>query len=86
MSKLIRREASKTNEETVIESLTWEEFAKQQCSHCGGVHLRACPRVKRMIFDKNQLVEVEFFEDGQWDATNILWPEDDRVEKEEIHE
>jgi hypothetical protein len=39
-----------------------------------------------MIFDKNQLVEVEFFEDGQWDATNILWPEDDRVKKEEISE
>jgi hypothetical protein len=31
-----------------------------------------------------RLIEVEFWEDGQWDMTNILWPEDDRVKKPEV--
>jgi hypothetical protein len=86
MSKIIPGRATKNKEEATVESISWKEFAEQQCTHCGGVHLRSCPRVKRMIFDKNQLVEVEFFENGQWDETNVLWPEDDRVVKEEINE
>jgi hypothetical protein len=51
-----------------------------QCSHCGGVHRRACPRVKKLEFDyRSDLVQirsVEFWPEGQWSDDNIIWPED----------
>ncbi len=57
------------------ERLTQEEYDSSRCMHCGGVHLRACPRVKRMVFSPNgvDLLEIEFWE--TYDDTNIIWPE-----------
>lgn len=50
---------------------------KQQCVHCGGLHLRACRRVRRIIMrNAEEISEVEFWPDGSWDATGIIWPED----------
>lgn len=47
------------------------------CRHCGGLHPRSCPRVKRMAFHSNgAMAEVEFWPDGQWSDDNILWPEE----------
>lgn len=47
------------------------------CVHCGGLHLRACPRVKRFVFDEQRRVrEVEFWADGEWPADVVVWPED----------
>lgn len=47
------------------------------CSHCGGRHARACPRVKRMEFHPNgHLASVEFWAAGKWPATDIIWQED----------
>ena len=44
----------------------WELFKAQRCSHCGGAHARACPRVKRMEWHPNgQLAAVEFWPDGK---------------------
>lgn len=46
------------------------------CSHCGGRHTRACPRVKRLQFHPNgQLASVEFWAAGKWDDSNIIWQE-----------
>ena len=46
------------------------------CTHCGGRHARACPRVKRMSFHRDGgLAEVEFWPSGKWDDTHIVWPE-----------
>lgn len=57
--------------------LTRKEFEAMQCVHCGGAHLRACPRVKRMAFsNSNNIQEVEFWADGEWDTTSIIWPEE----------
>lgn len=56
--------------------LTGEEFEKSKCVHCGGAHLRACPRVRRMRFFKGTLVEVEFWADGDWPTADIVWPEE----------
>lgn len=51
-------------------------FETRKCSHCGGVHQRACPRVKRMVFGEgNRLAEVEFWPPGQWDDSYVIWPE-----------
>jgi len=47
------------------------------CSHCGGWHAMACPRVKRMTFTAGQLTEVEFF---RWDE----WPRDDVLFQHEL--
>jgi hypothetical protein len=47
------------------------------CAHCKGYHARACPRVKRMKWHTNgTLAEVEFWPDGSWSDTAIVWPED----------
>ena len=55
-----------------------EALRKQApCSHCGGWHTRACPRVKRMSFHPNrELAEVEFWAHGTWPDGDIIWPED----------
>jgi len=45
------------------------------CEHCGGVHHRACPRIKRKAFHPNgNLIEVEYWPDYPQDG--IIWPED----------
>lgn len=47
------------------------------CSHCGGLHPRACPRVKRLAFDgQGRVAEVEFWAWGEWPADVVVWPED----------
>lgn len=55
-----------------------EEFAKGKgCPHCGGLHLRACPRVRRLVFKRpEEISEVEFWPAGKWPEDNIIWPED----------
>lgn len=49
----------------------------EACGDCGGLHRRECPRVRRRVFHPNgNLIEVEYWPDGQYDQSNILWPED----------
>ncbi len=54
------------------------QWRSGKCTWCGGLHLRACPRVKRMVFanDGKTVTEVEYWPEGQWSADNIVWPED----------
>ena len=50
-----------------------EEF----CEHCGGFHVRKCPRVKRVIYSSaGNISEVEYWQDGLWPKADIVWPED----------
>jgi hypothetical protein len=55
-----------------------EQFAKKQaCVQCGGLHLRACPRVRRVVMrNKEEIAEVEFWADGHWPKDGIIFPED----------
>ncbi len=48
------------------------------CEWCGGLHQRECRRVRRMVYHPSgeRVTEVEFWPDGQWDETAIVWPED----------
>lgn len=47
------------------------------CSHCGGRHARACPRVRSLRFHPNgTLAQVDFWRDGRWSDENVLWPDD----------
>jgi hypothetical protein len=47
------------------------------CQHCGGLHTRACPRVRRLVYHPNGMVaEVEFFPPDVWSDNEIIWPED----------
>lgn len=69
-----------------LERLTQDEFDRLRCSHCGGVHSRACPRVRRMVFDRNgaDLLEVEFW--PSFNEDGIIWPEsiyDDEPDEQE---
>lgn len=59
------------------------------CQHCGGYHLRACNRVKRLVWKvegpgAGQLVEVEFF--PGWDDSETLWPEEIFSDEEQVSE
>lgn len=50
--------------------------AAPRCSHCGGVHVRACPRVRSMSWHPNgTIASVEFWPDGRWSDAHIIWPE-----------
>jgi hypothetical protein len=65
--------------------LVRDSFAsgKGVCQHCGGIHLRACPRIRRIVFRKaDEVAEVEFWPQSMisW-PEGIIWPED--VEPEE---
>jgi hypothetical protein len=55
-----------------------DQFSREQaCKHCGGLHLRACPRVRRLVMrNRDEISEVEFWPDGKWDDSMIVWPED----------
>lgn len=49
--------------------------AGDACEHCGGIHRRACPRVKRIErLGNGNVTAVEYFR--KYDDSGILWPED----------
>ena len=49
--------------------------AGEACEHCGGIHKRACPRVKRIEkLGNGNVTAVEYFR--KYDESGILWPED----------
>ena len=52
------------------------------CPHCGGLHSRACPRVRRVKWDGGKPVEAVYWRDGKWPTDSILFP-DDIAEDEE---
>ena len=64
-----------------------EQFErKAQCIHCGGCHLRACPRVRRIVMrNKEEISEVEFWAWGSWPTDGIVFPEDVYDEEDEEH-
>ncbi len=52
-----------------------EVQGKAPCPDCGGIHERACPRVKEKEFHPNgNLVRVRYFR--SYDDTGVIWPED----------
>ena len=55
-----------------------ERFANGEgCMWCGGLHLRACPRVRKFVFrGRDDVAEVEFFAHGEWPTADVLFPED----------
>lgn len=75
---------AETSDPGTGEQLTGEEAAKiralfaagKACKHCGGIHTRACPRVRRLVFQGDNLIEVEFWPEGRWSDEHIIWPED----------
>lgn len=60
----------------------------EACRHCGGIHVRACPRVKLMRFHPNgSLAEVEFWQENQWSDDHVVWSDqipdlDEQADKE----
>lgn len=47
------------------------------CQTCGGVHGRACPRVRSIEYttqgDKILIRRVEYWPDGRWDTSGIMF-------------
>ena len=49
--------------------------AGNACTDCGGIHQRACPRIKRRAFHPNgNVIEVEYWR--KYDPTGVIFPED----------
>ena len=49
--------------------------AGEACEHCGGIHKRACPRVKRIErLGNGNITAVEYFR--RYDQAGIVWPDD----------
>ena len=53
--------------------------ADQACEDCGGIHKRACPRVKRQVWLRTgagagERTEVEYW--AEYDQAGVIWPED----------
>lgn len=50
------------------------------CQHCGGIHLRACRRVKSAEWHPDgTLLKVTYWKDGgwkEWSDDEVVWPED----------
>ena len=49
------------------------------CTDCGGIHQRACPRIKRQTWigqgsGAGNRTEVEYWK--TWDDSTTIWPED----------
>lgn len=49
------------------------------CPDCGGIHQRACPRIRRQVWigqgsGAGNRVEVEYWR--AYDDTGVIWPED----------
>ena len=53
--------------------------AGEACPDCGGIHQRACPRVRRQVWLRTgagagERTEVEYW--PEYDDSMIIWPED----------
>lgn len=55
-----------------------KQWRTSKCTWCGGLHLRACPRVKKFEFgnDGKTVTSVEYWAPVQWNGENVVWPED----------
>lgn len=52
---------------------------REPCRWCGGLHYRECPRIKHITYHPNDdrtVREVEFWPDGEWDKSVVIWPEE----------
>lgn len=46
------------------------------CSFCGGIHMRACPRVAEFeMYENGSIKRVVFWPEGKWSDAYIIWPE-----------
>lgn len=53
--------------------------AGSACPDCGGIHQRACPRIRRQVWLRSgpgdgQRTEVEYWQ--EYSDEGIIWPED----------
>lgn len=56
-----------------------EVQGKSPCEDCGGLHQRACPRIRRQVWigqgsGAGARTEVEYWKD--FDDEGVVWPED----------
>ncbi len=49
-------------------------YERSRCPHCQAMHDSYCGRVKRLVFHGTEIAEVEFWADGEWDDSNVIYP------------
>lgn len=52
-------------------------FEQQKCQHCGGLHVRNCPRVKEVEYHADGSVKrVSYWPHGEWPEDQVLFLDD----------
>lgn len=61
------------------------------CVHCAGLHdqvvrlhqqRQPCPRVRKIAWHGNEISEVDYWPDGRWDTTHIIFQRDAYLDDE----
>lgn len=73
MSELTKDQKQRFREEI------FNERPEKPCEDCGGYHMRACFRIKRIVLigegqAVGNRVEVEYWD--KWDDSEVIYPED----------
>lgn len=76
----MERSALKPEDRKRIQAV-FSDTPDSSCKHCGGYHLRACPRIKLMKWEgqgagTGNVIEVEYWPSGEYDDSETLYPED----------
>jgi hypothetical protein len=81
-----RRDSGLTDEQRYQARQVFEGHTDQQaCVHCGGVHLRACRRVRKIEWHADgSVLKAAYWPDGSWDDDDIIWPEDAYEDTSEV--
>lgn len=59
---------------TGLPETTTTVWAQRCCQHCGGLHTRACPRVRSISYSSDgKPSQVDFWPDGRWPTDGVLW-------------
>ena len=53
-----------------------QDGSNRVCSMCGGVHARACARIREYeLYENGNLKRIHFWGDQDWDDSHVIWPE-----------
>ena len=82
MAAIVHGPLSPSERETARTIFSGKEKDIQPCGDCGGIHARACPRIRseKVVFDYavgQRLLErhVEYWQPGTWEK-DVIWAED----------
>lgn len=74
VARLLRRLADWLDPVQLTDDERKRLMEQPRCLHCGGWHLRACPRVASLEFEGETLKRVTYWH--RWDDHAVLYPDE----------